>query len=68
MSAYSTLTITRKEAEHMVRECRALNDKSVRVLSDKELDNELHGYVYAEQERYYPIVGLLRNYIIKSDD
>lgn len=63
MSAYSTREVTREEAERMVQECRMKKDRSVKALSDEELDAELHEYVYSE--RYKDIVGLLYNYIIK---
>lgn len=62
MSVYSTLEITRKEAEEMVSRVRALKDKSVELLSDEELDKELHEYVYSQN--YPEIVGVLHNYII----
>ena len=63
MSAYSTLTITREEAEEMVQKCRMRKDRSVKALSDEELDTELHEYVYSEN--YRDEVGFLHNYIIK---
>ena len=64
MSAYSTKDITREEAEKMVREVRAsiAPPDSVSSLSDIELDEELHTYVYSE--KYTEIVGLLYNYSI----
>jgi len=65
MSAYSTLTISRKQAEHMVKRVRERNDKSVESLSDEDLDKELHEYVYSE--KYTDIVGLLFNYQIVKD-
>lgn len=64
MSAYSTLDITRKEAERMVALCRLKKDKSVSRLTKEELDKELHEYVYSEE--YTDIVGLLYNYYIKD--
>lgn len=63
MSAYSTITITREKAEEMVEMCRAKNNRSVKALTDEELDKELHQYVYSED--YTDIVGILNNYLIK---
>jgi len=63
MSAYSTKDISREEAEKMVEMCRLKNDRSVKALSNEELDKELHEYVYSEN--YTDIVGLLYNYNIK---
>lgn len=63
MSAYSTKTITRKEAERMVRAVRA-KKISISGLTNEELDNELHEYVYSEN--YPDEVGVLYNYIIKD--
>ncbi len=65
MSIYTTLTISREQAEHMVKRIRERNDRSVESLSDEELDKELHEYVYSE--RYTDIVGLLFNYRIVKD-
>ncbi len=65
MSAYSTIDITREEAERMVEECRMKKDRSVKALSKEELDRELHEYVYSEN--YTDIVGHLYNYMIKSE-
>lgn len=65
MSVYTTLTISRKQAEHMVKRVRARNDRSVESLSDEDLDKELHEYVYSE--KYTDIVGLLYNYQIVKD-
>lgn len=62
MSAYSTKEITRAEAEEMVIKCR-MRKIDVSALSDRELDDELHEYVYSEN--YTDIVGILYNYIIK---
>lgn len=62
MSAYSTKEITREEAEKMVLECRAKKYNPVKHLTDRELDEELHEYVYSEN--YDDIVGVLYNYII----
>ncbi len=61
MSAYSTRDVTR--AERMVQMCRLKKDRSVKALSDDDLNSELHDYVYSE--RYTDIVGLLYNYNIK---
>ena len=63
MSSYSTLDITRKEAERMVKAVRAKKDRSVEALTLEELDAELHEYVYSGQ--HTDEVGLLHNYIIK---
>jgi hypothetical protein len=62
MSAYSTITITRQEAENMVRAAREKRNRSVQLLSNEELDQELHEYVYSEN--YTDIVGVLYNYNI----
>lgn len=64
MSSYTTKEITREEAEEMVSAVRAKKDRSVKALSDKELDSELHEYVYSEE--YPNEVGVLYNYIIKE--
>lgn len=63
MSAYSTQNITREEAEKIVQACRAKNDRSVKALSDEQLDEELNTYVYSE--KYTDIVGVLWNYKIQ---
>jgi hypothetical protein len=65
MSAYTTLTISREQAERMVKRVRERNDKSVESLSNEELNKELHDYVYSE--KYTDIVGLLFNYEIVKD-
>jgi len=65
MSTYTTRTITRKEAEDMVKKVRCKKDRSVNSLSNEELDKELHKYVYSE--KYTDIVGFLTNYQIQSD-
>jgi len=62
MSAYSTITITRQEAENMVRAAREKRNRSVQLLSNEELDQELHEYVYSEN--YTDIIGVLYNYNI----
>lgn len=49
----------------MVEECRMKKDRSVKALSNEELDRELHEYVYSEN--YTDIVGLLYNYNIKPE-
>ena len=64
MSAYSTRTITREEAERMVEQCRAKKDRSVKNLTIEELNRELHEYVYSEN--YREIVGFLENYRISD--
>lgn len=65
MSAYSTKTISRQEAEDMVRAVRAKRiDDPVSSLSRRELDDELHEYVYSGN--HADIVGVLQNYMIKS--
>lgn len=63
MSSYSTKTITRDEARRMIIECR--NRKpSVFKMTDRELDVELHEYVYSED--YTDILGVLYNYNIEN--
>ena len=64
MSAYTTKNITREEAEKMVLDCRnkGKNKNELQMLSNKELDDELHYYVYSEE--YNDIVGFLYNYNI----
>lgn len=66
MSAYSTKTITREDAERMVRTCRAkkMGGDAVSCLTNEELDSELHDYVYSE--RHTDVVGCLYHYIIKN--
>jgi len=64
MSAYTTLTITREQAEDMVQKVRCKKDRSVNALSDEELDKELHEYVYSG--KYTDIVGFLYNYTIEG--
>lgn len=64
MSAYSTITITREQAEDMVRAVRAKRKDDVSQLSLEELDAELHEYVYSEE--HTDIVGVLRNYDINE--
>lgn len=68
MSIYSTLTITRERAEEMVLACRMKNDRSVKILSDEELDAELHEYVYSNEgtHRYDDIIGWAYNYSIEG--
>lgn len=64
MSSYTTKTISRAEAEKMVRLARQ-KYKLVEIenMSDDHLGNELHKYVYSE--KYTDIVGVLYNYIIE---
>lgn len=64
MSAYSTKNITRSEAEDMVRAVRKKRQPvdAVSLLTDEELDEELHKYVYSE--KHTDIVGVLYNYNI----
>lgn len=64
MSAYSTLEITRQEAEEMVRAVRRKLEPvdAVSMLSKEQLDEELHEYVYSG--KHTEIVGLLHNYSI----
>ena len=64
MSAYTTIDITRKTAEDMVRKVREKQQDPVSQLSDKELDKELHKYVYSGQ--HSDIVGVLYNYKIHN--
>lgn len=64
MSTYTTLTITREQAEDMVKQVRCKKDRSVNALSDEELDEELHEYVYSG--KYSDIVGVLYNYNIEG--
>jgi PHD/YefM family antitoxin component YafN of YafNO toxin-antitoxin module len=65
MSSYSTKTITRAEAEEMVRAVRRKQQPidEVSQLTKKALDEELHEYVYSEE--HTDIVGVLYNYDIK---
>lgn len=65
MSAYSTITITREEAERVVMACRNKGKyyNALQMLSDEEIDKELHMYVYSGN--YTDEVGLLYNYEIK---
>ena len=71
MSIYSTDYISREDAEQLVQECRMATDRSVKALSDEELDKELQRYVYARTELddspYNDILPWGRNYIITSD-
>lgn len=64
MSAYSTESITREEAENLVKQVRAKLDRSVKVLSDEELLEELHEYVYSEE--HWDILPCLINYQINA--
>lgn len=64
MSIYSTLDITREEAERMVLACRMRKDRRLASLTNEELDKELHEYVYSHD--YEDIVGGFYNYIIKE--
>ena len=67
MSAYSTREITREEAEEMVRRVRAKirGRDRISLMTDEELDTELHEYVYSE--KHNEIVGCLYNYMILPD-
>lgn len=68
MSAYSTKYINREEAERMVREARVKNriQDAVSLLTDEQLDDELHEYVYSG--KYNDVVGVLYNYIIQDNE
>ncbi len=67
MSAYSTRTITRKEAIRMIIACRnKYKGEPTIEVSNKELDAELHKYVYSEE--YTDIVGVLNNYEIIDEE
>ena len=62
MSAYSTIYITREQAEDMVMAVRRKKERPLSHLTVEELDKELHEYVYSEN--YPDEVGFLRNYNI----
>lgn len=62
MSAYTTRNITREEAVRMIWDCRNKRRSNLSELSNRELDEELHKYVYSEE--YEDIVGFLYNYNI----
>lgn len=47
----------------MVRACREKTANDVSKLSNGELDNELHRYVYSGD--YADVVGVLYNYVIE---
>lgn len=68
MSIYSTKDITRKEAEEMVRKCREIEARPIDIYSmtDEQLDEELHKYVYANENsgKYSEAVGYANNYMI----
>ena len=65
MSAYTTERITRAQAEKLVQQCRQKDDRSVKALTDEQLDAELHAYVYAG--KHTDIVRVLTNYIFEPE-
>ena len=67
MSAFSTRDIKREEAEEMVRKCRLIGKRDdVSLMSNEDLDEELHSYVYSnENGKYDDVVGVLYNYCIE---
>lgn len=69
MSIYSTLYVTREKAEEMVRQCRLIGNRDdISKMSDEELDDELHSYVYGNEmsHKYDEAIGWAHNYIIKN--
>lgn len=62
MSAYTTIEITRQQAEEMVLACRnkGKNINVFQMMSNEELVRELHKYVYSGD--YNDIVGVFYNY------
>lgn len=66
MSEYSTRDITREQAIQMIKECRELSQPNdLAAMTDGELDDELHKYVYSGDKKYEKVVGILYNYLIK---
>ena len=65
MSVWSTIDISRQSAEDYVRRIRAKSAVDpVKLLSDAELDKELHEYVYSE--RHTDVLGVCYNFNILS--
>ncbi|MFA5174759.1 MAG: hypothetical protein WC438_06275 [Candidatus Pacearchaeota archaeon] len=65
MSAYTTKTITRKEAEELLKQ---IYSKSFSFAndSDKELEEELDRLSYSD--KHTDILGVLYNFRIKQDE
>ena len=63
MSAWSTYTISREEAETLVNMVR-VTKHPVGLLADQDLMDELNGYAYSEE--YQDILGVLMNYRLEG--